>query len=61
MDAMRAVQSLEIVTPDTPAMQVLRTMRRQAQIPVLVEGHLEGIVTRGRLVRLIDSRKHVRY
>ncbi|MGH9644309.1 MAG: M50 family metallopeptidase [Terriglobales bacterium] len=54
---MRPVSQLQTVTPDTPAIQALEIMSRENinQLPVLSNGHLEGIFTRGHLLSFLQN------
>lgn len=56
--AARPLASLHTVSPDTPAIEALRIMSRYDvhQLPVLSDGHLDGLVTRGHLLQLVDTR-----
>jgi predicted transcriptional regulator len=56
--AARPLASLHTVSPDTSASEALRIMSRHDvhQLPVLSDGHLEGLVTRGHLLQLVDTR-----
>ncbi len=57
-DVMRPLDTLRTVTPDTPATEVLLTMARDDlnQLPVILNGRLEGIVSRGNILQLLRSR-----
>ena len=57
-DAMRPVGEIHSLSPDLPAMKALETMGREDvnQLPVIVDGRLEGIVSRSHLLQLIHSR-----
>jgi Zn-dependent protease/predicted transcriptional regulator len=56
--AARPLASLYTVSPDTSASEALRIMSRHDvhQLPVLSDGHLEGLVTRGHLLQLVETR-----
>lgn len=55
---MRTFDTLRTVSPATPASEALNIMGREDfhQLPVLSNGHLEGVVTRGHLLQLIQQR-----
>ncbi len=57
-DVMRPLDRIRTVTPSTPVIEALRVMSREDlnQLPVMDDGHLAGIVTRGHLIRLIQTR-----
>lgn len=54
---MRPVAQLRTVAPDTPALQALELMSREDinQLPVLADGHLVGIFSRGYLLRFLKT------
>ena len=57
-EAMRPIDTIHSLSPDAPAMQALETMGREDvnQLPIVVDGRLEGIVSRGHLVQVLHSR-----
>ena len=57
-EVMRPLERLKTVTPDTSAADALTTMGRDDvnQLPVMVGGRLEGMVTRSRILQLLESR-----
>jgi len=57
-EAMRPLQELYIVTPDTPALDALKLMARNDvnQLPVVANGTLHGMVSRSQLVGLLQVR-----
>jgi Zn-dependent protease len=57
-DAMRPLSEFPSVTPATSASEALTMMNRDAtqQLPVISNGHLEGIVTLGEIMQLIQAR-----
>lgn len=61
-DVMRPLGQLKTVGPDTPATEAFTTMVREDvnQLPVVSDGRLEGIVTRGHLLQLLQSRANLR-
>jgi len=60
-EAMRPLQELHIVTPDTPALAALKLMARNDvnQLPVVANGTLQGIVSRSQLVQLLQVRSEL--
>ena len=61
-EAMRPLQELHIVTPDTPALDALKLVARNDvnQLPVVANGALQGIVSRSQLVQLLQVRSELR-
>jgi CBS domain-containing protein len=59
--AMRPVGAIHSLSPDVPAMQALETMGREDvnQLPIVVDGQLQGIVTRGHMLQVIHSRSEL--
>jgi Zn-dependent protease/predicted transcriptional regulator len=57
-EVMRPLQQLKTITPDTPAAEALETMGRDDvnQLPVTSNGHLEGVISRGNIVRFLQTR-----
>lgn len=57
-EAMRPLHELPSVTPTTPASEAFSLMNRNAtaQLPVMSNGHLEGVVTLGEILHLIQAR-----
>lgn len=60
-DAMLKVDAIHSLSPDVPAIQALETMGREDvnQLPVVVNGQLQGIVSRGHLLQVIHSRSEL--
>jgi predicted transcriptional regulator len=58
---MRPLQELHTVTPDTPAIQALQMMSREDinQLPVVSNGRLEGIFSRGHVLRFLQIRSEL--
>ena len=54
---MRPLGQLRTVTPDTPAVQALELMSREDinQLPVVSDGHLEGIFSRGHVLNFLRA------
>ncbi|HXE91523.1 MAG TPA: site-2 protease family protein [Terriglobales bacterium] len=61
-DAMRPMSQLRVVSPQTSAADALDLMRREDinQIPVVSEGKLLGIFSRGEVVQLLQAREELR-
>ncbi len=57
--AMRPLDQLKTVTLDTPASEAMEIMSQEDinQLPVIKEGHLEGLVSRGHILRLLEARR----
>lgn len=55
--AMRPLAQLRTVAPETPAIQALELMSREDinQLPVLSDGHLLGIFSRGQVLRFLKT------
>ena len=54
---MRPLAEVRTVSPETPALQALQIMGRDDinQIPVVSEGHLEGLFSRSHVVRFLQA------
>jgi CBS domain-containing protein len=57
-DAMRPIHQLKTVTANTPVTEVLETMGREDvnQLPVVSDGRLEGVISRGQVLRYLQTR-----
>jgi CBS domain-containing protein len=57
-DVMRPLEMLNTVAPATPAADALKSMMRTGltQLPVVADGHVEGIVSRNNILQLLQSR-----
>jgi CBS domain-containing protein len=55
---MRPLEQLRTVAPDTPVVEALEVMGRGDvnQLPVVSDGRLEGIISRGRVLQLLQTR-----
>ena len=55
--AMRPLRDLRVVAPDTPAVQALEMMTRDDlnQLPVLSDGQVQGVFSRGQVLRLLQA------
>jgi len=60
-DVMRPIEQLRTVTPDMDAAEALIAMARADvnQLPVVAEGHLRGMVSRGQILRLLQARSEL--
>jgi Zn-dependent protease/predicted transcriptional regulator len=54
---MRPLRELKVVTPDTPALRALELMSREDinQVPVVSQGHVEGVFSRGQVLRFLQT------
>jgi len=61
-EAMRPLQELHVITPDTPVIDALKLVARYDvnQLPVVANGTLQGIVSRSHLVQLMQVRSELR-
>ena len=57
-DAMRPLDQIHSVAPDTTAMEAVEKMAGEDvnQLPVMSDGQLQGIVTRGHILQVLQSR-----
>jgi Zn-dependent protease/CBS domain-containing protein len=57
-EAMRPLQELRVITPDTPVLDALKLMAGNDvnQLPVVANGTLQGMVSRSQLVQLLQVR-----
>ena len=57
-EAMRPLQELHVIAPDTPVLDALKLMARNDvnQLPVVANGTLQGMVSRSQLVHLLQVR-----
>ena len=60
-DAMRPLEQLRVITPDTPVVDALKLMARNAanQLPVVTNGTLQGIVSRSQLMQPMAVRSEL--
>jgi Zn-dependent protease/CBS domain-containing protein len=60
--AMKPLHKLHTVSPDAPVAQALETMARENinQLPVVTDGHLEGILSRAHLLQVLQTRAELR-
>jgi predicted transcriptional regulator len=61
-EAMRPLEELHVISPDTPVLDALKLVARYDvnQLPVVANGTLEGIVSRSHLVQLMQVRSELR-
>lgn len=54
----RPLDKLRAVTPETPVSEALEIMGREDlnQLPVVRDGHIEGVISRGGVLRLLQTR-----
>ena len=57
-EAMRPLQQLHVIAPDTPVLDALKLMagNNVNQLPVVANGSLQGMVSRSQLVQLLQVR-----
>ena len=57
-DVMQPLNRVRTVTPQTPGSDALDTMAREdlSQLPVVVDGELAGLISRGHILQLIQTR-----
>lgn len=60
---MRPLQQLRTVGVTTPVLEALETMSREDvnQLPVVANGQLEGIISRGHILRLLQARAELQH
>jgi predicted transcriptional regulator len=60
-EAMRPLQSLHPVPPESSAGDALRLMGQEDinQLPVVADGHLEGVVMRSYLLQLVQAKREL--
>ena len=60
-EAMRPLEELHIITPDTQVLDALKLMAGKDvnQLPVVANGTLQGIVSRSQLVQLLQARSEL--
>jgi CBS domain-containing protein len=59
---MRPIHQLRTVTVDTPVAEVLETMGREDlnQLPVVSDGKLAGVISRGQVLQYLQTRMELR-
>ncbi|HTM87478.1 MAG TPA: site-2 protease family protein [Terriglobales bacterium] len=59
--AMKPLEKIHSVTPDTPVMNALEIMGREDvnQLPVMSEGHMAGILSRAHVLELLRSKSEL--
>ncbi|MGC1372758.1 MAG: CBS domain-containing protein, partial [Candidatus Sulfotelmatobacter sp.] len=60
-DVMRPVSQIHFVAPDMPAIEALEIMSREDvhQLPVMANGHVEGVVTRAHVLEILKARSEL--
>src|ERR1700732_8151 len=60
-EAMRPLQELHVITPDTPVLDALKLVDSKDvnQLPVVANGTLQGVVSRSQLVQLLQVRSEL--
>jgi CBS domain-containing protein len=60
-EAMRPLQELHVITPDTPVLDALKlvTSKDVNQLPVVANGTLQGVISRSQLVQLLQVRSEL--
>src|SRR2546427_2900009 len=60
---MRPLSQLRTVAPDTPAINALELMSREDmnQLPVISDGHLEGVFSRGHVLRFLSTQAELHH
>jgi CBS domain-containing protein len=60
---MRPLSQFPTVAPETPAIQALELMGREDmnQLPVISDGHLQGVVTRGHVLRFLRTQAELHH
>lgn len=61
IDIMRPLNEIHFVSPETQALQALEIMSREDvhQLPVMANGHIEGIVSRAHVLEILQSRSDI--
>jgi len=60
-EAMRPLEELHVITPDTPVLDALKIMASNDvnQLPVVANGTLQGVVTRSHLMQILQARSEL--
>jgi Zn-dependent protease/predicted transcriptional regulator len=60
-DAMRPLESLHVIRPQTKAAEALEIIGREGvnQLPVITDGKLEGIISRERIINYLFTRREL--
>lgn len=60
--AMRPLEQLRVISPEAPVVQALETMARENinQLPVVSNGHLEGVLSRAHLLQILRTRAELK-
>ncbi|HXE79719.1 MAG TPA: site-2 protease family protein [Vicinamibacterales bacterium] len=60
-EVMKPLEHLRSVTPDTPVADAFSMMAREDinQLPVMTDGQLHGMITRGHVIQLLEARSEL--
>ena len=60
-DAMRPIETLFVVSPETPAAEALEVIGREGvnQLPVVDRGKLRGIISREQIINYLFTRREM--
>ena len=60
-EAMRPLEELHVITPDTPVLDALKIMASNDvnQLPVVANGTLQGVVSRSHLMQILQARSEL--
>ena len=60
---MRPLGQMRTVAPETPAIEALELMAREDmnQLPVISDGHLQGLITRGHVMRFLKTQAELQH
>ena len=61
-EAMRPLDKVRAVDPDTPALRAMELMAREDvnQVPVISNQHLEGMISRNSILQVLHSRTELK-
>jgi Zn-dependent protease/predicted transcriptional regulator len=61
-EAMRAIDAIRSVKPDTPVLKAIEVMARENvnQLPVIENQHIEGMVSRANILHVLQSRSELK-
>jgi Zn-dependent protease/CBS domain-containing protein len=60
---MRPLSQMRTIAPETPAIQALELMAREDmnQLPVISDGQLQGVITRGHVLRFLNTQAELHH
>jgi Zn-dependent protease/CBS domain-containing protein len=60
--AMKPLERVHAVTPETPVMKAMEMMTREDvnQLPVVADGHVEGVVSRAHILQLLQAHSELK-